>query len=145
MHGSPHSRIAVPVTTHHRTLCLRFRDHDRKQTLPSPKPPLALNTLPLPSTKSRQSPPANPAQSKKSDQYKECTACLAKNQGQSADTLNGSLNRLCAQVSQIKSLSASASKTGKDSKETSKDKNGAEGLRVGAGVVAAAGVLAALF
>lgn len=86
-------------------------------------------------------------QSKKSDQYKDCTSCLAEKQGQSADTLNGSLNRLCAQVSQVKSLSASASKTGKDGKATDKDKDedGARALAAPLGVVAAAGVLACLF
>lgn len=86
------------------------------------------------------------AQSKKSDQYKDCTKCMAEKNGQDADTLNGSLTRLCAQVSQVKSLSASASKTGKDAKKTDdKDKDAASSLQVSVGLVAAAGVLASLF
>lgn len=89
---------------------------------------------------------ANDAQSKKSDQYKDCTKCLSEKNGQDAATLNGSLNRLCAQVSQVKSLSASASKTGKDAKKTDdKDKDAAGRIGVSVGVVAAAGVLASLF
>ncbi|EKD04463.1 hypothetical protein A1Q2_01239 [Trichosporon asahii var. asahii CBS 8904] len=84
--------------------------------------------------------------SKKSDQYKDCTKCLSEKNGQDAATLNGSLNRLCAQVSQVKSLSASASKTGKDAKKTDdKDKDAAGRIGVSVGVVAAAGVLASLF